>query len=213
MPQAREGQRRDRGEAASLLARSARSCRWCPTSDARARRTFECAGSGSCAACTAQIVRSFHQGVSRMWQLRAGVIAISLIVSSAAPSEEFKITVLYSQPKSAEEFDKYYFGKHMPMVYALNQLKRVEVARAQPAPDGSPSPYYIVTELWFRLLNRRDEEIKSRPAAAGSQKQRRSRGRSPRSVLRSARRSRDGQHSSGTFYGRPWPCATCASRP
>jgi len=84
-----------------------------------------------------------------MWQLRAGVIAISLIVSSAVQSEEFKITVLYSQPKSAEEFDKYYFGKHMPMVYALNQLKRVEVARAQPAPDGSPSPYYIVTELWF----------------------------------------------------------------
>ena len=84
-----------------------------------------------------------------MWQLRTAVIAISLIVSSAALSEEFKITVLYSQPKNAEEFDKYYFGKHMPMVYALKQLKKVEVARVQPAPDGSPSPYHIVTELWF----------------------------------------------------------------
>jgi uncharacterized protein (TIGR02118 family) len=91
---------------------------------------------------------TFHQGASHMW-LRAGVIATSLIVSSAAVSEEFKITVLYSQPKNAQEFDKYYFGKHMPMVYALNQLKKVEVARAQPAPDGSAPPYYIVTELWF----------------------------------------------------------------
>src|SRR5262245_17924085 len=92
---------------------------------------------------------SFHQGVSSMWQLRAGIVAISLIVSSAALSEEFKITVLYSQPKNAAEFDKYYFGKHMPMVYALNQLKKVEVARAQPGLDGSLSPYYVVSELWF----------------------------------------------------------------
>ena len=84
-----------------------------------------------------------------MWQLRAGAIAISLIVSSAALSQELKITVLYSQPKNSQDFDKYYFSKHMPMVYALNRLKKAEVARAQPAPDGSPPPYYIVTELWF----------------------------------------------------------------
>jgi uncharacterized protein (TIGR02118 family) len=84
-----------------------------------------------------------------MWQLRAGIIATSLILSSAALSEELKITVLYSQPKNAEEFDKYYYAKHMPKVYAVNQLKKVEIARPQPAPNGSPPPYYLVTELWF----------------------------------------------------------------
>ena len=84
-----------------------------------------------------------------MWQLRAGLVATSLIFSSAALSDELKITVLYNQPKNAEEFDKYYFGKHMPMVYALNKLKKVEVARAQPALNGAQPPYYIVTELWF----------------------------------------------------------------
>jgi len=84
-----------------------------------------------------------------MWQLRVGIIATSLIVSSVALSEELKITVLYKQPQNTEEFDKYYFGKHMPMVYALKQLKKAEVARAQPAANGSPPPYYIVTELWF----------------------------------------------------------------
>ena len=84
-----------------------------------------------------------------MWQLRAGILAASLIISSAATSEELKITVLYKQPLNAEEFDKYYFGKHMPMVYALKEIKKTEVAKLQPAPDGSSPPYYIVTELWF----------------------------------------------------------------
>jgi uncharacterized protein (TIGR02118 family) len=62
---------------------------------------------------------------------------------------EMKITVLYNQPKSTEEFDKYYFSKHMPMVYAVKEIKKVEVARPAPSPAGAPSPYHIVTELWF----------------------------------------------------------------
>jgi uncharacterized protein (TIGR02118 family) len=51
--------------------------------------------------------------------------------------------------QSAEEFDKYYFGKHMPMVYAVKEIKKIEVARPTPSPTGAPSPYHIVTELWF----------------------------------------------------------------
>jgi uncharacterized protein (TIGR02118 family) len=77
------------------------------------------------------------------------VVAASLLIPSMAFAGEVKITVLYKQPKSAEEFDKYYFAKHMPMVYAVKELKKVEVARPAPSPDGTPSPYHIVTELWF----------------------------------------------------------------
>ena len=84
-----------------------------------------------------------------MRNFRAGFIAASMIVSSAAAAEEIKVTVLYSQPQNAEEFDKYYYGKHMPMVSGVKQIKKVEVARPRPAPNGSPSPYYLITELWF----------------------------------------------------------------
>jgi uncharacterized protein (TIGR02118 family) len=84
-----------------------------------------------------------------MWHLKAGMVATSLIVSSAALSDELKITVLYSQPQNSEEFDKYYYAKHMPMVYAVKEIKKVEVARPGPGPSGSPPPYYLVTELWF----------------------------------------------------------------
>ena len=77
------------------------------------------------------------------------IVAASLLIPSVAFAGEVKITVLYKQPKSAEEFDKYYFAKHMPMVYAVKELKKVEVARPAPSPDGTPSPYHLVTELWL----------------------------------------------------------------
>ena len=72
-----------------------------------------------------------------MWHLKAGMVATSLIVSSAALSDELKITVLYSQPQNSEEFDKYYYAKHMPMVYAVKEIKKVEIARPGPGPSGS----------------------------------------------------------------------------
>jgi uncharacterized protein (TIGR02118 family) len=81
--------------------------------------------------------------------LKSVVVAAFLLIPSVTFAGEMKITVLYHQPKSAEEFDKYYFGKHMPMVYAVKELKKVEVARPMPGPTGAPSPYHIITELWF----------------------------------------------------------------
>jgi hypothetical protein len=71
-----------------------------------------------------------------MWHLKAGMVATLLIVSSAALSDELKITVLYSQPQNPEEFDKYYYAKHMPMVYAVKQIKKVQIARPSPGPNG-----------------------------------------------------------------------------
>jgi uncharacterized protein (TIGR02118 family) len=94
-------------------------------------------------------------GYSRIkWRIamrvfKPAVVAASLLTSSVAFAGEVKITVLYNQPKSAEEFDKHYFTKHMPMVYAVKEIKKVEVARPTPSPSGAPSPYHIVTELWF----------------------------------------------------------------
>jgi uncharacterized protein (TIGR02118 family) len=86
---------------------------------------------------------------AEMMALKSAVIAAGILVSSAAFAAEVKITVLYGQPKSAEEFDKYYFEKHMPMVYAVKEIKKVEIARPGPGPTGTASPYYLITELWF----------------------------------------------------------------
>lgn len=83
--------------------------------------------------------------------LRLAILAGSLLVSSVALAAEAKVTVLYGQPKSTEEFDKYYFGTHMPMVYAVKEVKKVEISR--PLPPSSGAPTYILTELWFDSMD------------------------------------------------------------
>ncbi len=60
-----------------------------------------------------------------------------------------KITVLYGHPTNPEEFEKYYFETHMPLVIAANPGKRMETSKCPPAADGSPTPYYRIFEIWF----------------------------------------------------------------
>ena len=60
-----------------------------------------------------------------------------------------KVTVLYGHPKSPEDFEKYYFGTHMPLVAAAKGAKRTETSRCPPGADGLPAPYYRIFEIWF----------------------------------------------------------------
>jgi uncharacterized protein (TIGR02118 family) len=60
-----------------------------------------------------------------------------------------KLTVLYGHPKSSEDFEKYYFGTHMPLVAAAKGGKRAETSKCPPAADGSPGPFYRLFEIWF----------------------------------------------------------------
>lgn len=60
-----------------------------------------------------------------------------------------KITVIYGHPKSPEDFEKYYFGTHMPLVTAAKGGKRTETSKCAPAADGSPGPCYRIFEIWF----------------------------------------------------------------
>jgi uncharacterized protein (TIGR02118 family) len=80
---------------------------------------------------------------------KPAAVAAFLLLPSVALAGEMKITVLYNQPKSVEKFDDYYFSKHMPMVYAVKEIKKVEIARPAPSPNGAASPYHVITELWF----------------------------------------------------------------
>ena len=69
--------------------------------------------------------------------------------TSAQSTGGLKVTVLYGHPKSPEDFEKYYFGTHMPLVDAAKRGKRSETSRCPPAADGSPAPFYRIFEIWF----------------------------------------------------------------
>jgi uncharacterized protein (TIGR02118 family) len=82
---------------------------------------------------------------------------LALSLGAASSGEEksgrstggIKVTVLYGHPKSPEDFEKYYFDTHMPLVIAAKGDKRAETSRCAPAADGSQGPYYRIFEIWF----------------------------------------------------------------
>jgi uncharacterized protein (TIGR02118 family) len=85
------------------------------------------------------------------------IAALSLAAGAATAAEKtntqsaggLKVTVLYGHPKSPDDFEKYYFGTHMPLVAAAKGGKRTETSKCPPAADGSPAPYYRIFEIWF----------------------------------------------------------------
>jgi uncharacterized protein (TIGR02118 family) len=77
----------------------------------------------------------------------AGLTGVDARAESAAGG--IKLTVLYGAPKDPAEFEKYYLEKHMPIASAVKDIKRVELARGLPGPDGKPPSFYRITELWF----------------------------------------------------------------
>jgi uncharacterized protein (TIGR02118 family) len=60
-----------------------------------------------------------------------------------------KLTVLYDVPADVAAFDAHYFGTHVPLAEKVPGVDRIEVTRFGPRPDGSPSPYHLMAELYF----------------------------------------------------------------
>jgi uncharacterized protein (TIGR02118 family) len=60
-----------------------------------------------------------------------------------------KLTVLYGHPRSADEFERYYAGTHIPLVDKMKGVSRVELTRFAPGPDGAQPAFYRMAELYF----------------------------------------------------------------
>lgn len=60
-----------------------------------------------------------------------------------------KMSVLYGQPKSAAEFEKYYADVHMPIAEKMQGVRRIELSKVVGTPDGSAPPFYRLADLYF----------------------------------------------------------------
>ncbi|MBA2682083.1 MAG: EthD family reductase [Ktedonobacteraceae bacterium] len=65
--------------------------------------------------------------------------------------------VLYKEPANKEEFDAYYFEKHVPLVQKVPGLVRVEVNRF----SGKTAPYYLMATLYFNSKEDRKAALAS----------------------------------------------------
>ena len=99
-----------------------------------------------------------HRILPRRGILTLGLSAIAGMALLALPADAtpatgkgmIKLTVLYGAPKDPAAFESHYAEKHMPMVYKLTGISRIELGKPGPGPDGKPPAFYRITELWFK---------------------------------------------------------------
>lgn len=60
-----------------------------------------------------------------------------------------KVTVLYNQPDSAEDFEKYYAETHLPLAAKMEGVHKLETTKFSPGPDASAPEYYRMAEMYF----------------------------------------------------------------
>ena len=68
----------------------------------------------------------------------AAVVGLAAAAVARAEAGGIKITALYGNPKNPEEFEKYYAGTHMPLVYEVRRLSGVSWQWEFPVPMANP---------------------------------------------------------------------------
>ena len=72
-----------------------------------------------------------------------------------------KVTVLYGQPTSPDEFEKYYAGTHLPIAAKVKGVARIELTKFVAAPDGGKAAYYRMAELYFTTQAQMEQSLGS----------------------------------------------------
>jgi len=60
-----------------------------------------------------------------------------------------RVTVLYDQPEDKAKFDRYFKETHVQKAIKAPGIERIESSTIKSAGDGSASPYYRITEVYF----------------------------------------------------------------
>ena len=72
-----------------------------------------------------------------------------------------KVTVIYGHPSSAEEFEKYYAGTHLPLAAKMKGVMRLELTKFLSAPDGSAPASYRMAEVYFSTQAQMQQTLQS----------------------------------------------------
>ncbi len=59
------------------------------------------------------------------------------------------MTVMYGQPKSAADFEKYYADTHMPIAQKMQGMRKIELSKVVGTPDGGAPAFYRMADLYF----------------------------------------------------------------
>ena len=77
-----------------------------------------------------------------------------------------KVIALYNAPQDSQAFDKYYYGKHVPLAKSLPGLKGYEVSSGKVTDMSGASPYYLAATLSFDSMQDIQAALASAEGAA-----------------------------------------------
>lgn len=60
-----------------------------------------------------------------------------------------RLLVLYGHPQDPDAFDRYYRDVHIGIARRMKGLRGWTIGKALGTPDGQPSPYYYVADLYM----------------------------------------------------------------
>lgn len=60
-----------------------------------------------------------------------------------------KVIAMYRTPADPAAFDRYYYGRHVPLAKKVPGLQRYEVTRGPILTLEGPAPYYLIATLTF----------------------------------------------------------------
>ena len=77
-----------------------------------------------------------------------------------------KVTVIYGNPKSPEQFESYYKATHLPLAAKIKGVLRAEFTKFMPAPDGAQPAFYRMAELYFSDIAQMQQSLSSQEGQA-----------------------------------------------
>jgi uncharacterized protein (TIGR02118 family) len=72
-----------------------------------------------------------------------------------------KVTVIYGNPKSPEQFESYYKATHLPLAAKIKGVSRAEFTKFMRGPDGAQPPFYRMAELYFSSAAQMEQSLGS----------------------------------------------------
>src|SRR6266568_9077426 len=60
-----------------------------------------------------------------------------------------RIVSLHGHPEDPVEFDRYYRDVHTPLVQRIPGVRNIRFGRVLGTNNGSPPPYYLVSDVYF----------------------------------------------------------------
>lgn len=60
-----------------------------------------------------------------------------------------RLLVLYGHPADPAAFDRYYRDVHISIAKKMKGLRKWTIGKVQGTPDGAPSPFYYVADLFM----------------------------------------------------------------